>query len=168
MTSRAQTPLVRGRSNSEKLTFQLCCVNKCRTKRSVRRRNKKKQEHRNIAPLRLQLRSYNKMKKEISAIACYLSEIKHENCWTKSNFRQTEFKGQRQSIWQKNDWPNPLVESSKLHQLNITDLTSRTTVKALINCSLLQSGGGGRGLNGTKKFNSGLQITTLEVNIYHY
>ena len=28
---------------------------------------------------------------------------------------------------------------------------------------------GGRGsLNVTKKFNSGLQITTLEVNIYHY
>ena len=31
-------------------------------------------------------------------------------------------------------------------------------------------GGGGEfgSLNGTKKFNSGLQITTLEVNIYHY
>ena len=28
---------------------------------------------------------------------------------------------------------------------------------------------GGRGsLNGTKNFNSRLQITTLEVNIYHY
>ena len=28
---------------------------------------------------------------------------------------------------------------------------------------------GGRGsLNGTNKFNTGLQITTLEVNIYHY
>ena len=46
-------------------------------------------------------------------------------------------------------------------------------VGALINCSLLQSGGGGGGggrggrLNGTKKFNSGLQITTLEVNIYY-
>ena len=27
-------PLVRGRSNSENLTFQLCCVNKCKTKRA--------------------------------------------------------------------------------------------------------------------------------------
>ena len=27
---------------------------------------------------------------------------------------------------------------------------------------------GGGSLNGTKKFNSGLQISTLEVKIYHY
>ena len=44
---------------------------------------------------------------------------------------------------------------------------SRTTSGS---CNQLQpaSVGGGGGLNGTKKFNSGLQITTLEVNIYHY
>ena len=50
-------------------------------------------------------------------------------------------------------------------------------MEAVINGSLLQSGvGGGRGgggereggLNGTKRFNSGFQITTLEVNIHHY
>ena len=53
MTSCAQMPLVRGRSNSENLTFSfaVCCcnvhvvvmlMNKCKTKKSVRRRNKKK------------------------------------------------------------------------------------------------------------------------------
>ena len=50
--------------------------------------------------------------------------------------------------------------------------SEKLLVGAQINCSLLQSGGGGGGgkgsLNGTRKFNIGLQITTLEVDIYHY
>ena len=61
MTSRAQMPLVRGRSHSENFIFsQLCCVNKCETKKE--RQTTKQKEHRNIASLSLQLRSYNKKK----------------------------------------------------------------------------------------------------------
>ena len=67
---------------------------------------------------------------------------------------------------------------SKHYRLNVGRIALERLVGALINCSLLQSRGGGGGrteggreggsgsLNGTKKFNSGLQITTLEVNIY--
>ena len=57
MMLRAQMPLVRGRSHSEKLTFSALLVNKCKTKKE--RQTKQKKEHRNIAPLSLQLRSYN-------------------------------------------------------------------------------------------------------------
>ena len=49
----------------------------------------------------------------------------------------------------------------KHNRLNVGRIALERLVGALINCSLLQSGEGGRGsLNGTKKFNSGLQITT--------
>ena len=53
---------------------------------------------------------------------------------------------------------------SKHDRLNVGRIAREQLVGALTNCSPLQSGRG----NGTKKFNSGLQITTLEVNIYHY
>ena len=60
MTSRAQIPLVRGRSHSENLTFFSFAVwTNVKRKKSVRQ-NKKNQEHRNIASLSLQLRSYKK------------------------------------------------------------------------------------------------------------
>ena len=52
-----QTPLVRGRSHSENLTFQRCFVNKCKTK-PASEDEIKSQEHLNIAPLSLQLRIY--------------------------------------------------------------------------------------------------------------
>ena len=42
MTPRAQMPLVRGRSHSENLTFQLCCVNKCKTKKERQMTKQKK------------------------------------------------------------------------------------------------------------------------------
>ena len=52
MTSRAQMPLVRGRSHSKNLTFSaLLCEQNVKQNKSVRRRNKKNQEHRNIATL---------------------------------------------------------------------------------------------------------------------
>ena len=54
----------------------------------------------------------------------------------------------------------------KHNRLHVGRIALERLVGALINCSLLQSGGGGS-LNGTKKLYSGLQITTLEVNIYH-
>ena len=60
MTSRAQKQLVRGRSHSKNLTFQLRRVNKCNEKRASDHETKKNQEHSNIDPLSLQLRSYNK------------------------------------------------------------------------------------------------------------
>ena len=59
----------------------------------------------------------------------------------------------------------------KHNRLNVGTIALERLVGALINCSLFRSGGGEReegSLNGTKKFYSGLQITTLEVNIYHY
>ena len=59
----------------------------------------------------------------------------------------------------------------KHDRLPVGRIALERLVEALINCNLLQSGGGeeeGRSLNGTKKFNSGLQITTLETNIYHF
>ena len=56
----------------------------------------------------------------------------------------------------------------KHNRLNVGRIALERIVGALINCSLLQSVGGRGSLNGTKKFYSGLQITTLEVNIYHY
>ena len=56
-------------------------------------------------------------------------------------------------------------DNNKQHnRLNVGRIALERLVGALINCSLLQSGG----VNGTKKFNSGLQITALEVTIYHY
>ena len=42
MTSRAQMSLVRGRIHSENLTFQLCCVNKCKTKKERQTTKQKK------------------------------------------------------------------------------------------------------------------------------
>ena len=54
--------------------------------------------------------------------------------------------------------------------------TKTLQTKRRMNCSRTTSGSsnqlqptpvGGGSLNVTKKFNSGLQITTLEVNIYH-
>ena len=57
-----------------------------------------------------------------------------------------------------------LTARKKHNRLNVGRIALERLVGALINCSLLQSVGG---LNGTKKFNSGLLITTLEVNIYH-
>ena len=42
MTSRTQTPLVRGRSQTENLTFQLYRVNKCKTKKERWRTEQKK------------------------------------------------------------------------------------------------------------------------------
>ena len=60
MTSRAQTPLSRGRSISENLIFQLCCVNKCKTKKSARRLNKK---HSSTSPdVRIKEISFTKQK----------------------------------------------------------------------------------------------------------
>ena len=57
----------------------------------------------------------------------------------------------------------------KHNRLNVGRIALEQLMGALINCSLLQSGGGREGsLNGTKKFNIGLQIPTLEVNIYHF
>ena len=56
MTSRAQMPLVRGRSHSKNLTFSaLLCEQMQNEKKSVRRQYKKHQEHRNIASLSLHL-----------------------------------------------------------------------------------------------------------------
>ena len=55
--------------------------------------------------------------------------------------------------------------NTKHNRLNVGRIALERLVGALISGSLLQSG---VSLNGTKKFNSGLQITTLEVNIYHY
>ena len=59
----------------------------------------------------------------------------------------------------------------KHNRTNVGIIALERLVGALINCSLLQSGGrreGGRGsLNWTKKFNNGLQIT-LDVPLYHY
>ena len=61
MTSRAQMPLVRGRSHSENLTFSaLLCEQMSNEKRASDDETKKNQEHRNIATLSLQLRSYKK------------------------------------------------------------------------------------------------------------
>ena len=58
----------------------------------------------------------------------------------------------------------------KHNRLNVGRIALEQLVGALINCSLLQSGGGGGeeggGIYGTKKLNSGLQITTLGVNIH--
>ena len=54
----------------------------------------------------------------------------------------------------------------KHNRLNVGRIALKRLVGAVMNCSLLQLGGGGGG--GAKKFNSGLQITTLEANIYHY
>ena len=48
MTSRAQMPLVRGKSHSENLTFQLCCVNKCKTKKE--RQTTKQKKHSRTSP----------------------------------------------------------------------------------------------------------------------
>ena len=50
----------------------------------------------------------------------------------------------------------------KHNRTNVGIIALERLVGALINCSLLQSGGGGGGrgsLNWTKKFNSGLQKT---------
>ena len=61
MTSRAQMPLVRGRSHSENLTFSaLLCEQIKNEKRASDNETKKNQEHRNITSLSLQLRSYKK------------------------------------------------------------------------------------------------------------
>ena len=61
------------------------------------------------------------------------------------------------------------LKSLKHNRLNVGGIVAlEPLVGALINCSLLQSVGGRESLNGTKKFNSGLRITTLEANIYHY
>ena len=62
-----------------------------------------------------------------------------------------------------NNSPSYRCAAIKHNQLNVGRIALERLVGALINWSLLQSGGGG--LNGTKKFNSGLQITILEVNI---
>ena len=56
------------------------------------------------------------------------------------------------------------AQIKKQNRLNVGRIDLERLVGALMNRSLLQSGGG-RSLNGTNKFNSGLQITTLEVNI---
>ena len=70
MTSRAQIPLVKGRSHSENLTFSaLLCEQMQNEKRASDDETKKKQEHRNIATLSLQLRSYNKHSRQIAGIA---------------------------------------------------------------------------------------------------
>ena len=62
MTSRAQMPLVREKkSHSENLTFSaLRCEQMYSEKRASDDETKKNQEHRNIASLNLQLRSYKK------------------------------------------------------------------------------------------------------------
>ena len=57
------------------------------------------------------------------------------------------------------------ISSLKHNRLNVGRIALERRLGALINCSLFQPG---ESLNGTKKFYSGLQITTLEVNIYHY
>ena len=67
MTSRAQKPLVRGRSHSTNFDFFSFAV-WTNVKRKDRQTTKQKnQEHRNIAPLSLKLRSYNEdwQKKQI-------------------------------------------------------------------------------------------------------
>ena len=48
---------------------------------------------------------------------------------------------------------------------NVGRIALERLVRALINYSLLQLGGG---VAGTMKFTRWLQITSLEVNIYHY
>ena len=58
-------------------------------------------------------------------------------------------------------FPNAIFHNNT----NVGRIALERLMGALIYCSLLQSVGG---LDGTKKFNSGLQITTLEVYIYHY
>ena len=65
MTSRAQMPLVRGKSRSENLTFSaLLCEQMQNEERASDDETKKNQDHRNIATLSLQLRSYKKKKRE--------------------------------------------------------------------------------------------------------
>ena len=58
----------------------------------------------------------------------------------------------------------------KHNRLNVGKIALEQVVGALNDLQPASVGGrGGIGsLNGNKKFNSGLQITTLEVNIYHY
>ena len=50
----------------------------------------------------------------------------------------------------------------KQNRPNVGRIALERLMGALINCNLPQSGRGG-GLNWTKKTNSGLQITTLEI-----
>ena len=59
MTSCAQMPLVRGRHHSENLTFSFAVRTNIKRKRASDDETKN-QEHHNIAPLSLQLRSYKK------------------------------------------------------------------------------------------------------------
>ena len=76
MTSRAQMPLVRRRSHSENLTFSaLRCEQMSNEKRASDDETKKTQEHRNIATLSLQLRSYNKYIFALSVTSAMLSAI---------------------------------------------------------------------------------------------
>ena len=67
-----------------------------------------------------------------------------------------------------NNSPSYRCAAIKNNRLNVGRIALERLVGHPINCSLIQSGGGRGTLNGTKKFNSGLQITTLEVNIYRY
>ena len=59
MTSRAQMPLVRGRSHSENLTFSALLCEQMENEKRASDDETKNQEHRNIATLSLQLRSYS-------------------------------------------------------------------------------------------------------------
>ena len=58
MTSRAQTALKRGRIHLENLTFSALLCKKNAKRKRASDGGTKNQEHRNIAPLSLQLRSY--------------------------------------------------------------------------------------------------------------
>ena len=76
MTSRAQMPLVRGRSHSENLAFSALLCEQMKNEKRASDETKKKQEHRNIATLSLQLRSYKKGKNKIGIDRIFLSANK--------------------------------------------------------------------------------------------
>ena len=84
MTSRAQKPLVRGRSNSEILTSTALLCEQKETERE--RQTTKKQGLRNIAPLSLQLRSVKKIAK-----SCDIKELKTNTIFS-VNYYQTQKK----------------------------------------------------------------------------
>ena len=66
MTSRAQTPLVIERSHSENSNFSALLCEQMSNEKERQTTKQKSQEHRSIAPLSLQLRSYKNRNRQMS------------------------------------------------------------------------------------------------------
>ena len=77
----------------------------------------------------------------------------------------TNFKKEQQDYYNCCD-VSLRATKKRIQTTNVGRIALERLVRALINYSLLQFGGGG--VAGTMKFTRWLQITSLEVNIYHY